>query len=72
MLSIVLITLILWRIFWHGWGVGGLEGFFWVPFVYTSSVLFRSFFALFDQYIAFYRSKKKKKTKVKKNNSVVY
>ena len=49
-------------IFWRGWGIGELEGFFcWVPFLYTSSVVFGSFFALFLVNILLFTGKKKKK-----------
>ena len=39
-------------------GVYELEGFLG-SLLYTSSVLFGSFLLLFDQYIAFYRSKRR-------------
>ena len=62
----MLITLILWWIFWHGWGIGELEGFFfcWVSFLYSSSVLFGSLFALFLVNILLFTDQKKKKKEV--------
>ena len=41
-------------------GIGELEGFFcWVPFLYTFSLLFGSFFSLFLVIILLFTDKKK-------------
>ena len=62
-ICIVLITLILWWIFWRGWGIGELEGFFVgfpfsIPLVYSlgASLLF----ALFLVNILLFTDQKKK------------
>ena len=57
---VVLITLILWWIFWSGWGIGELEGFFarfpfGIPLVYSSG----AFLLFFLVNILLFTDKKK-------------